>query len=120
MTSKHRRAVRRHIDTLVSNGVIQRLDVGERKIRCLRLAKYDSDLQPATLNANEGSEDDSSPDEEIPKEQGSLSRELPAGSQHEPFQQVDGAPLTTSIEHEMHHAIVRSGQRGLSISVSWR
>lgn len=37
---RHRRAIPRHIAALVMDGVIERLEVGPKRIDCLRLTKY--------------------------------------------------------------------------------
>jgi hypothetical protein len=41
-----RRALRRHIASLVIEGTIERLEVGPRAIRCLRLTQYNPDYRP--------------------------------------------------------------------------
>lgn len=42
---RFRRALNRHITSLVIEGTVERLEVGPRAIRCLRLTKYNPDYR---------------------------------------------------------------------------
>jgi len=43
---RHRRAITRHTETLVHEGLVETIDVGERRTRCLRLTKYNPSYVP--------------------------------------------------------------------------
>jgi hypothetical protein len=45
---RHRRALLRHVDALCREGVIEKLDLGAKRVRVLRLTKYNSEyIAPA-------------------------------------------------------------------------
>jgi hypothetical protein len=48
---RHRRAVARHVDALQHAGILEIIEVGERRVRCLRLTKYNPDYMPTTETA---------------------------------------------------------------------
>ena len=43
---RHRRAMSRHIDTLIMDGILESIEVGEKRTKCLRLTKHNPDFLP--------------------------------------------------------------------------
>ena len=43
---RHRRSVPRAVRALIESGQVEYVDVGEKKIRCIRLTKYNPDRKP--------------------------------------------------------------------------
>jgi hypothetical protein len=43
MVLRHRRAMRRHVEALCRDGLVERLDLGDRLTSVLRLTKYNPD-----------------------------------------------------------------------------
>lgn len=53
MSTKQRRAVERIIRALVDSGVIERVAAGDKKILCIRLTKYRTELDKDVLEIND-------------------------------------------------------------------
>lgn len=119
---RHRRAVPRHIDSLVLNGVVERLDVGEKQTRCLRLTKYNPDFEGTSTALTAGSDAAVDDDGDDPAEQGELkvSRELIRAVLLDdvPYQLAGGVPMTTVIEFQMNQMVAKAGPVGITLAVS--
>ncbi len=42
---RHRRALPRHVDSMILDCIVERVDVGEKGVTCLRLVKYNPDSE---------------------------------------------------------------------------
>ncbi|KAK8865706.1 hypothetical protein IAR55_000851 [Kwoniella newhampshirensis] len=109
--TRHRRAVLRQIDALVSDGIVERIAVGERETACIRLVKYNPDKSSAI---NEKEDNVHAIDEEE-KDTPDL-QEIAA---QPPYGPPGGIPLTVSVEYSIHELVARSGANGITINEIW-
>lgn len=122
---RHRRAVWRHIEAMVLDGIVERVDVGEKEIRCLRLTKYNPESKLLDFrDPGKVAEDDLAEPTNAytPIEQGtsSLMRQSnknSAAADDGPYKPVGHVPLTTTIEYQFNQAVIQSGTAGMTISV---
>ncbi|WWC87968.1 uncharacterized protein L201_002870 [Kwoniella dendrophila CBS 6074] len=118
---RHRRAVVRHIDSLVMDGSIERVFVGEAKTSCIRLTKYN----PESATKDTGLID--LKEEEVPE----LTHDLELISSQPPYAppldpQILNIPLTATFERWIIDLVLQSernseeDQRGITINLIWR
>nr|XP_018264916.1 uncharacterized protein I303_03097 [Kwoniella dejecticola CBS 10117]OBR87074.1 hypothetical protein I303_03097 [Kwoniella dejecticola CBS 10117] len=120
---RHRRAVRRHIDSLVIDGLIERLEVGEARTSCIRLSKYNPESLLSTDGLQGGEEDKAEPSEVVHDLQLISSRPAYAPPLDP---EILNIPLTVTFEHWIIDLVVRSernteeDQRGMTINAIWK
>ena len=110
---------------MVLDGIVERVDVGEKEIRCLRLTKYNPEVKPQNSGdpGKKTEHDLARPtDGHTSIEQGgsSLMRQYHtnlADADCGPYHAVGHVPLTTTIEYQMNQAVIQSGNVGLTINV---
>ena len=102
--TRHNRALHRHISSLVKEGTIERLEVGDARVRCIRLTKYNSQTIPRAR----------------------IREELPVTTRSPKFENVSTAPFNyagiasnVTVEHYVQTSIVDMGLKGLTLAVSW-
>nr|XP_019011884.1 uncharacterized protein I206_02720 [Kwoniella pini CBS 10737]OCF50665.1 hypothetical protein I206_02720 [Kwoniella pini CBS 10737] len=119
---RHRRAVKRHIDGLVIDGLVERLEVGEAKTSCIRLTKYNPELSHKAEIQDIGEAPLDAPDKEHDLEL--ISSSPPYTPPLNP--EILNVPLTVTFEHWIIDLVIRSEQnveedrRGMTINAIWQ
>ncbi|OCF33220.1 hypothetical protein I316_04961 [Kwoniella heveanensis BCC8398] len=111
VVTRHRRAVNRQIETLVYEGLVERLSVGEKAISCIRLVKYNPDYTAETPTEPVGTNED--------KLDVETEHDLKLISAQPPYTPIGGIPLTVSFEYLILELIVNSGLEGMNIIALW-
>ncbi|WVR05664.1 hypothetical protein IAU60_002686 [Kwoniella sp. DSM 27419] len=113
VSMRHRRAVKKVIETLIFEGIVERLAVGESKTDCIRLTKYGSE-QSASADTQQTSFVEQSSN--IVK---SDSHDLQEILRQPPYMLLGGIPLNFTFEYHMIHLVVASGSEGVTINDLW-
>nr|ODO02333.1 hypothetical protein L204_01066 [Cryptococcus depauperatus CBS 7855] len=105
-TQKQHRPVRRMVQTLVDEGLLERVVVGDDKTVCIRLTKYNQNYsQPFCLEYNTRTESEAS-----------LLDVYLGGS---PYQAPPGIRLVQSIEFQLSSIVAMYGESGISSNELW-
>ncbi|WVF70857.1 hypothetical protein IAT40_005651 [Kwoniella sp. CBS 6097] len=111
VVTRHRRAVNRQIETLVYEGLVERLSVGVKGTSCIRLMKYN----PDRMAENPAEPLDAGEDQESVEHE----HDLEVISAQPPYTPPGGIPLTVSFEYLILELVVNSALEGMTISTLW-
>ncbi|WWC96759.1 hypothetical protein V866_003632 [Kwoniella sp. B9012] len=121
---RHRRAVKRHIDGLVLDGLVERLYIGESRISCIRLSKFNPEPVAETAEPAKIAADADAEESERVHDLDMISTQPPYTPPLDP--QIMNIPLTVTFERWVIDLVVQSEenpdaeQRGMTINSIWQ
>ncbi|OWZ55564.1 hypothetical protein C368_02504 [Cryptococcus neoformans 125.91] len=110
VSTKQRRAVERIIRALVDSGVIERVAAGDKKILCIRLTKYRTELDKDVLEINDN------PKKEVQEDRDCLQ----VIAHRAPYQSASGISMSQALDYQVLDLIVQAGTDGIIKNDLWR
>ncbi|OWZ69264.1 hypothetical protein AYX15_00114 [Cryptococcus neoformans] len=110
VSTKQRRAVERIIRALVDSGVIERVAAGDKKILCIRLTKYRTELDKDVLEISDN------PKKEVQEDRDCLQ----VIAHRAPYQSASGISMSQALDYQVLDLIVQAGTDGIIKNDLWR
>ncbi|OWZ54750.1 hypothetical protein C356_01678 [Cryptococcus neoformans c45] len=110
VSTKQRRAVERIIRALVDSGVIERVAAGDKKILCIRLTKYRTELDKDVLEISDN------PKKEVQEDRDCLQ----VIAHRAPYQSASGISMSQALDYQVLNLIVQAGTDGIIKNDLWR